>query len=219
MTQNLDYIIEHYGITAYFEEINKFKPYMKIVTMPKGSFIFNSSDQTKYVYFLLSGRLQIHATSEDGRQMLVWYDDSFVFLGDMELFGFSDPSNLIECVSACTLLRMDITSIRAELLDDRQFLRYLCRGMAAKIQILAKEQFRNQANTPQEKVAMYLLDKADETGYFRENLRRVSEILAISYRHLHRVLSELVDAGILERKTPGYQILSRNRLEEIILNY
>lgn len=122
---------------------------------------------------------------------------------------------MTETVTECTFLAIDISKCKEELMQDRKFLRFLCDSLAEKINYFAQIQFRNRANTPREKVAIYVLQIADEQGYFLTNLRNASEFLAISYRHLHRILGEFVDKGILKRAERGYMIAKMQELEQI----
>lgn len=211
----LQELIKKYNIDNYFEDITPFIPGMKLLTFPKNTFIYSRPEHKKYVYFLLSGKLQVYATMENGRQMLVRRCEEFIFLGDMELLGYQEPSNMTETVTECTFLAIDISMCKEELMQDKKFLRFLCDGLAEKINYFAQIQFRNRANTPREKVAIYVLQMADEQGHFRTNLRNASEFLAISYRHLHRILREFVDKGILKRAERGYVVVKVQELEQI----
>ncbi len=208
-------LIIKYKIDRYFEDITPFMTCMKLLTFPKNTYLYSHEEHKKYVYFLIEGKLQVYATMEDGRQMLVRKCEEFIFLGDMELLGYREDSNMIETVTECTFLTIDISVCREQLMQDRKFLRFLCDCLAEKISYFARIQFRNRTNTPREKVAIYVLQEADKNNCFRTNLRGASEFLAVSYRHLHRILGEFVDNGILERAEPGYIIRKRRELEAI----
>lgn len=212
---SIEELIIKYDINKYFENITPFIPNMKLLTFPKNTFIYSRPEHKKYVYFLLSGKLQVYATMENGRQMLVRQCEEFIFLGDMELLGYREASNMTETVTECTFLAMDISMCREELMQDRKFLRFLCDSLAEKINYFARIQFRNRANTPREKVAIYILQEADEKGCLRANLRNAAEYLAVSYRHLHRILGEFVEQGILKRAERGYVIVNEAVLREL----
>lgn len=210
----LETIIKKYNIASCFEDISRYRDGLKLIRFPKGTYLYSRPEHCRYVYFLLTGKLQIHATMENGRQMLVRYCDEFIFFGDMELLGYQTASNMTETTTECLFLAVDISQRKEELLEDKKFLRFLCNSLAEKISYFAGIQFRNRANTPREKVAVHILQSADEQGYFKENLRKTSEFLAVSYRHLHRILKELVEKGALVRTKRGYLIADRNMLAE-----
>lgn len=210
----LETIIKKCNIASCFEDISRFQAGLKLIRFPKGTYLYSRPEHRRYAYFLITGKLQIHATMENGRQMLVRCCDEFIFFGDMELLGYQTSSNMTETMTECLFLALDITRGKAELLEDKKFLRFLCNSLAEKISYFADIQFRNRANTPREKVAVHLLQSADERGYFKENLRKTAEFLAVSYRHLHRILREFVEKGALVRAEGGYLIADRKLLEE-----
>lgn len=207
-------ILEEYHIADFFEDIEKYKSGLKLITFSKNTFLYSRPEHRKYAYFLISGKLSIYAVAENGKQMLVRYCDDFIFLGDMELLGYEEPSNMTETVTECLFLALDMSLMRAELMQDKKFLRFLCGSLAEKISYFASMQFRNRAGSPQQKVAFHILEKLEQ-GYFKENLRWTAELLDISYRHLHRILGEFVDKGILVRTERGYKAEDMDAMRKI----
>lgn len=198
-----------------FSDIGLYRFGLKLISFPKNTYLYSRPEHKKYAYFLVEGKLSIYATAADGEQMLVRRCDGFIFLGDMELLGYQEPSNMTRTDTRCLFVALDLGLLQKRLMDDNQFLRFLSRSLAEKINYFARIQFHNKIITPRQKVISHVLEAGGEKGYFKENLRKTAEMLDISYRHLHRILSELVANGVLEHSSRGYEIRKVKRLEEL----
>lgn len=214
-TPLLESMLRRHHIAEYFSDLSLYRQGLKLISFPRNTYLYSRAEHRKYAYFLVEGRLSVYATAENGEQMLVRHCDSFIFLGDMELLGYREPSNMTRTDTRCMFVALDIALLKERLLDDNRFLRFLSDNLAEKINYLARHQFHNKIITPRQKVMSHVLEAGGEKGYFKENLRRTAEILDISYRHLHRILSELVEEGVLERSSRGYEIRKVKRLEEL----
>ena len=114
---------------------------------------------------------------------------------------------------------LDLMLLRDKLLMDSKFLLYIGKNLAEKINYFSRNQFHNKLINPRQKVVSHIIQVGGNCGYFRENLRKTAEKLDISYRHLHRILAELVAEGVLERSDRGYKIRKIKRLEELYWEY
>lgn len=215
----LQRMIRQYHIEDHFTDLDSYMHGFRLVSFPKHTFLYSRPEHRKYAYFLVSGRLCVYATAEGGQQMLVRHCDSFIFLGDMELLGYEEPSNMVETTTECMFVALDVVLLRERLLEDTRFLRFLSASLAEKINYFARSQLHKHTISAHQKVIAYVLEVGGERGYFKKNLRKTAEILDISYRHLHRILGELVEAGVLWRSERGYEIGEIKRLEELYWEY
>lgn len=215
----LQTMIQHHHLETYFSDIRSCQPGLKMIAFPKNTYIYSRPEHEKYAYFLVEGKLSVYATAENGEQMLVRHCDEFIFLGDMELLGYQEPSNMTRTDTRCLFVALDLVLLREKLMDDNRFLRFLSSSLAEKINYFAKNQFHNKIITPRQKVVAHVLEVGGAKGFFKENLRKTAEMLDISYRHLHRILSELVEAGVLERSSRGYEVRKVKQLEELYWEY
>lgn len=215
----LQRMIRQYHIDHFFTDFDAYAQGFRLISFPKRTFLYSRPEHRKYAYFLVSGSLRVYATGAGGQQMLVRRCDSFIFLGDMELFGYEEPSNMVETTTACMFVAFDIVLLGERLLEDKRFLRFLGASLAEKMNYFARNQFHRQTISGHQKVISYVLKIGGEHGYFRKNLRQTAEVLGISYRHLHRILGELVEAGVLMRSERGYEIKEIRRLEELYWEY
>lgn len=211
--------VEKFNFGEYLSDTEEYISAFKLVLFEKGSFLFTKEEHRKYVYFLVEGKFSIYATDEAGNQMLVRQCDQFICLGDMELLGFSEPSNAIEMDSNCLFLALDISLCKEQLMSDVVFLRKLAYGLSEKLNYFARMQFHNKSINPRQRVVSHILFVAGESLFYKENLRKTANVLSISYRHLHRILSELVEKNILVRKNAGYEICDIEMLEKMYYEY
>ncbi len=215
----LESMIRLHHIGEYFSDLAVYRPGFKLISFGRNTYLYSRPEHRKYAYFLVEGRLSVYATAENGEQMLVRCCDSFIFLGDMELLGYQEPSNMIRTDTRCLFVALDIPLLKGRLMEDNRFLRFLSDCLAEKINYLARHQFHNKIITARQKVIAHVLEVGGEKGYFKENLRKTAEILDLSYRHLHRILGELVEDGALERSSRGYELRRIKRLEELYWEY
>ena len=215
----LERMIEQYKINEYFTDFAGIRSGIKLIQFPRQTYIYEMKEHRKYAYFLVDGKLSVYATAENGEQMLLRYCDSFIFLGDMEFLGYEDRSVITETATTCLFVALDLTLLRDKLLMDSKFLLYIGKNLAEKINYFARNQFHNKLINPRQKVVSHIIQVGGDCGYFRENLRKTAEKLDISYRHLHRILAELVAEGVLERSERGYEIRKIKRLEELYWEY
>jgi len=204
--------IRKYHINQYFDDINVYIPGMKIETFPKNTYVRIDAREQSRGYFLLKGEMQAHVLSENGKQMLVRHCDDFIFIGDMELLQCVKNFRVIETVTACVFLSIDFNRYRDVLLSDRKFLLYLCRGLADKLNVFEEVQFRNRSVSAKEKVIAYILEKS-KNGIFKEKITKMCDRVGVSYRHIYRIIDELMEEGLLERTNEGYHIVSEEQLK------
>lgn len=212
----LDFILEKYQINKYFTDLSKIRSGIRLIKFSKNTFIYSLEEHRRYVYFLIQGQLNVNAIVSNGKSMLIRYCNEFIFLGDMELMEYStDHSCNTHTKTECLCIGIDIFSMRNYLLDDNKFLRFLCKSLAEKLSCFAGSQRSKQLNSVMQNLAEYITVTSECKGYFKENLNDVASILGISYRHLHRTLSTLVEKNILNRSNRGYEIVDMKALRSL----
>ena len=87
----LDQTLEKHNIPSYFSDFSKLRSGMSLITFPKNTFIYYNEAHKRYIYFLVSGQINVFASAADGKTMLIRYCDKFVLIGDMELMGIAIP--------------------------------------------------------------------------------------------------------------------------------
>lgn len=211
---SMEEAIERYHLEQYFEDIERYRCGMKMITVPKKSYVYGNPENEKYAFFLLEGRMQVNALAENGKYVPVRYCDELIFFGEMELLGYKHHSKVIETETECTFLGIDLSLLRDVLLQDRKYLFFICQSLAEKLNNTECLQLRNTTNPAPQKVAAYLLKK-NKYGIFKENIQKACEDIRVSRRHFYRILDTYIAAGYIERTKRGYLVKNIEELERI----
>ncbi len=207
--------LDSHDFSKIFGNLELYRKHFKVFIYEKGEMIIPSPETRKNMFFLVDGKFSVYSVTEEGKQMLVRYCDSFISMGDMELLGYSEAAHNIEMNSQCTFLVLDMLLHREALLADSTFMFYIARGLAEKLNYFGTMQFHDKTISAKQKVISQIIAVAGEHLFYKENLRKTAQILSISYRHMHRILSDLVERRVLSRENNGYRILNIAALENI----
>lgn len=210
---SIDEVITQYHIEDYFEDIEKYRCGMKIITLPKKSYLYGNPEYYKYVWFLLEGKMQVNALNENGKYLPIRYCDEMIFFGEMELLGYTQHSKVIEIETECIFLTIDLSLMKDSLLQDRKFLLFMCQNLVEKLNNTECMQLRNETNSAHQKVTACILKKS-RYGVFKENIQKTCEDIGVSRRHFYRILNEYIEAGYIERIKKGYLIKNIDELEK-----
>ena len=207
--------MESKGLRTLFSDFDAVQPAIRWFSCPRNTILQDTEAYRQHVLFLLSGTLCVYATLSDGSTMLIRRCENLMLLGDMELMGYVDTSNVVQTKTTCLFAAIDKVFLQAHMRRDPDFLLYVGHSLAEKLARFGAMQRTRQMKTAEQNLADRILEMADVRGHYRENLREVALILGISYRHLHRLMHGLVAQGILVRALKGYRILDATALRHI----
>lgn len=111
-------------------------------------------------------------------------------------------------------LALNLNQYREIILEDAVFNKYMAKTTAKIVLANNLSTSFNLLYCLENRVATYILLTATD-DFFQANLTSVAELLATSYRHLHRVLLNLCTKKILEKEGRCYKIIDKNRLKEM----
>ena len=69
----------------------------------------------------------------------------------------------------------------------------------------------------QERLATHILARSNAEGIFRPKLMQLAESFGVSYRHLQRVITQMVDDGWLIKDKRTYKIAQPDQLEKLAI--
>lgn len=191
------------------------RPYLQLVHFEAGERILEEGGRPEYLFYLLHGRVKLYLSHENGRITLINFLPAPCFIGEMELLDPERLSNGVQAITACDCYAIRLDQCREKLLNDRAFLRYLCRFLSEKASGNTSNYSRNQAYPLKKRLSEFILETA-VNGVYREPHGEVAEFLGVTYRHLLYVLAQLVDQGLLEKTVTGYKILDAEGLRRNI---
>ncbi len=219
-------LVKKYHLEECFSFLEDYRRQLRVFRAGKREQVFGQAEERQEIYILLSGRVKVYATMSNGRQLLLHYHDKMGLFGESILAEEElDDNNYYytETLTEIVGIALYVTPIRELLMRDVKFLRFYIRSLQRRFRQLGSAQPMNVLNSSQRNVAGYIWSKLASRGkeqeepfYFHENLREVSELMGISYRHLHRVLRGLMDQGILARTDRGYLVTDAAGLRRLV---
>lgn len=164
--------------------------------------------------FMVEGHAKVFRVMENGRSVLYSLLSEGEVIGDLEfLLGYPKATSDIRATSDGWLLTIPLSVCRDQVLSDAPMLRFLGRELARKLARSSSVGAQNMLYPLSIRLSAYILFSAQD-GFFLENLVQVSEVLAVSYRHLLRILSLYCQRGYLQREKQGYRILNEDALQQ-----
>jgi CRP/FNR family transcriptional regulator, putaive post-exponential-phase nitrogen-starvation regulator len=160
---------------------------------------------TKYLEFIVKGRVGVYSISESGQQKYVADSHGFTFLGDMEYALNKEPMFFAQCHTKVISLCLPLEENRSRLDQDIKFLQFVVHSLAKKVNSFSSQDIF--LNTVEEKILDY--SKNNEI----KNIGLLANNLHCSRRQLQRTLSQLCKDGILRKKQKGVYCLIGGRFD------
>ena len=186
---------------------------LTVKTFNKGEYVINQGEQPSYMYFLVEGRLKIFTQSDEGRKLIIAFTQPFNVLGDIEFVQRKPYLNTVEAITDVKFLALPIEIIHEQGLQHLPFTLYILNEITGKYYANAYSSHFNMLHSVDVRFASYLLSITTETDYVSiHHIRDVADLIGTSYRHLNRIISQLVEQGLIERAQRTIRILNREQL-------
>lgn len=206
------YILKH-GIN---EIIPKYiKPYMELLLFKKNEHICKEGEEIKYLFFFIEGKAKVYITLSNGKSLLLCFYQDFKILGDLEMLNSERASTNVQVIEDTYCIGITLEMVRKFLVNDAQFLRYICNSLGEKLNRCSKNSSINLLYPLENRLASYLLATGDN---FDENFMELSEMLGTSYRHLHRTINNLCLRGVIRKEADGFQIIDKEALIKLAVD-
>lgn len=179
-------------------------------------------DRYENLYVILEGKLAAEITDFEGKTLLV----ETLSAGEMIASGilFAQVNTLPVQLTALTDVELIYLSKKTILGLCGKHEKVLCnylQDMGNKISFLAGKIRFHQFNTISQKTAVYFLDlyarQRDTYLKLPYSIEKLAELFGAARPALSRVLSELVENGILERDGRNYIIRDLERLRDLLI--
>lgn len=200
----MDRYILKYGISEIFTE--DIKPYMELLLFKKNEYICREAEELKYLFFFIEGKAKVYTTLSNGKSLLLSFYQGFRVIGDLEMINRQSANNNVQVIEDTFCIGVPLEKVRACLLNDAKFLRYICNSLSEKLSSCAKNSSINLLYPLENRLASYILATGEDLD---GSLTEISELLGTSYRHLLRTLNSLCSKGIIKKKGNGFEILDR----------
>ncbi len=211
--KELDQYISKYAMDGLFTK--DMKPYMELFFFKKNEFIIKDNEKMHYLIFLVRGKAKVFTTLSNGKSLLLCFYQEFEILGDLEIIGSQNAVTNIQVIEDTYCIAMSIEKVKAHLLEDAKFLRFICGSLGDKLYRCSKNSSINLLYSLENRLASYIYTTGDRVSVsegknnkiiFKENLTEIAELLGTSYRHLLRTLNALCLKGVLYKNKDRYEV-------------
>ncbi|WP_227394833.1 Crp/Fnr family transcriptional regulator [Jeotgalibacillus aurantiacus] len=202
--------LNDYGLNDILKNASK----LSIFSFSKGDVLCEDGEHIDHLYFLTEGKVKIFTTSPDGKRLIVRFKKPLALIGDVEFVQHTPVINTVEAVSDGFCLGISFEDLHDMQGDEPAFLRFLLQTIAQKFYTESQVTSFNRLYPLDVRLSSYLLSLSEDgqgSQYHDEmqaaHLTEVAEVLGTSYRHLNRVIKQLCEDGVIERKRGKLTIL------------
>ena len=180
---------------------------------PAHAILINEGDGTDSLYILLSGRVKIYASSDDGRELVLHEYGPGEYFGELSIDG-EPRSASIKAMEACSCRVVQGSELRQFLADHPDFAMHLTRKLIRMVRRLT-EQVRSMALQDvygrMVRVLTELSEPAGEERLLRHKLTQqdIADRVGASREMVNRVMKELTAGGYIGLREGRLVILKK----------
>lgn len=154
------------------------------------------------VWYLVSGRVKVETTAQNGNKLLVDIIDEDNYVGHLSNFrGYNFYCDSIT-MPPSSLLRIPADKFRA-LLDTQAFSRHFYMKTSARLYDMYKRDLIRYLFTQRQQFAFYVHEKTKDGVCRIHSIYNMCEYLKISRRNLYNLLARFSEENILTREDAG----------------
>lgn len=199
---------------------------MLIRNYTKGSYLFLQGDSDKTLHFVVSGKVKIFNSSEDGMDKLITIFTKGDFIGEMDIIGKNieraASAQAITDVVTCQLGYKDAIALLSQTDIAFKVIETLSRRISDhndQITLLiygtAKEKLNYILKTMKDKYGIISGNKIIVEANISQ--KDIGNIVGISRETVSRYLNKLKNQGIIEVKNKKIIILDEEAFDEIVM--
>ena len=185
-------------------------------SFPANTILINEGDTTDSLYIVLSGRVKVYASSDDGREVVLTEYGPGEYFGELSMDG-EKRSASIKALEACSCRIVQGSELRQFLAEHPDFALHLTRKLMRMVRRLT-EQVRSLALQDvygrMVRVLTELSDPVGEERVLRHKLTQqdIADRVGSSREMVNRVMKELTTGGyvvmrdgrlVIQRKLPA----------------
>lgn len=163
---------------------------------------------------VVSGKVKVCASTPNGKNLVLRYYVSEGLLGDIELMlNMAEADSSIIAITEFECVAIPYYNNIEKLKANNMFLNKLACELSLKLIESSVNCVSAALYTGEERLCTYILQTANN-DIFNDTLTDTAASIGMSYRHMFRILNQLCENGILEKKKSGYHIIDRKLLKE-----
>ncbi|HCZ39768.1 Crp/Fnr family transcriptional regulator [Brochothrix thermosphacta] len=189
-----------------------------LLSLPDKEQLIFSGDNFDALFCILQGKAFVTSYSEDGAKVIVDTLQPGTFFGDIELYShrFLALHNVV-AVPNTVILKFPLHLINSNLNKNVTFLNFMCQKLTEKLLITSANYSTALLLSSKNKLAKYLINETElnQSTTFSFSVKRISEVLGVSERHLRRLLNEFEKDHLLLKVKKNVTIIDLVKLHKI----
>ncbi|NQT58051.1 MAG: Crp/Fnr family transcriptional regulator [Bacteroidetes bacterium] len=177
-----------------------------------GAFITHESGSINQLYFFLEGSAWVYQNQANGRAHLFQVYSPGWIIGDIEFFLNCPASCSVKTTSVVRVGVITHDALRLACLKKSTLVNVLATGLAEKLRSNSFDAARNMSFPLINRLAFYL-KAMNYSAVPRGKSEEIADLLGTTKRHLRRVISQLEEQGIVERRSQALVVLNSQRIE------
>ncbi len=194
----------------WFSDI--FDDHVYLIKTKPSEKLIDQGEEATTLYYLVKGRCRVSSMDQEGKTFILNIINAPNLVGEIELIT-EDVSFSVETIDSCILIALPYASCRDTLLKDSTFLLRLCELLTEKEREHALKLAQVGSYPLENRLAAFILENSFND---RISLKKtiISQSLGVSYRHLEKVMKDLVDEGTLKKDRLVYTVINKSVLIE-----
>ncbi len=165
-----------------------------------------------WLAIIVDGRAKVCRTAPNGKSLILCYNISCGMIGEVELMTRQElAASSIIAITDFECIAINYENCITELKTNITFLNKLGIELAEKLYKSADSFTSSSLYTGEQRLCTYIL-QTSHRNLFSDILTDVSCSVGLSYRHMFRLLGQLCEDKVLDKRDSGYYILNRREL-------
>ncbi|MGT2722265.1 cyclic nucleotide-binding domain-containing protein [Streptococcus porcinus] len=205
-------LLKKYHLEEFFPKV--FWPELQLVLFHKNEMICQQDQTLTFIGYALAGNIKIVRRLSNGKEHILETHARPCLIGDIELLTNQNAVTSVIALEETYLIQLKHIN-KKKLLANPEFLYQISQELAKNFYKQNIKSTQNLSYTVKERLAKHILEN-EENGYFQLDLTLLADSFGTSYRHLHRVIAQLLEAKIIEKVSfKYYHILFKETLEDL----
>ncbi len=196
-TVKINMYLDKYGIKEYLQDyelvLYSFDAYEKLN---------EKLNPKQFLLFLVSGDVALKTVRLDGSLSQTTIAKPFTCFGEMEFAYPEAKQNIIETVTECEMIGIDIEKYKFKIENDAKLLNLLLKSVVRKIAMISDIFY--ETTDVQSRVLFYL--ENESKTHEIHGVEQLSQHLNCSRRQLQRVLKNMINEGMIVKKRKGVYV-------------
>lgn len=179
-----------------------------------GEIILKEGDPITYLMIVVMGKAKVCSMARNGKDLVLSYYISNGIIGDIELMTNSYTSEIsISAITDFECIALPYEKNAVLLRNNLAFVNRIGCELSLKLLRSSKNHVRSALYSGEERLCSYILENA-HNNIFSDTLTNVSCSVGMSYRHMLRLLNQLCEDKILDKRKNGYLIVNPKKLKQ-----